>query len=173
MVRDGQDTFLRVKESLPNYRHGDKMLIQNVRSMKTLVICVVIDALQPAQTDGTPGIDLIYAAVMDEFDDEFDIINLGICADKPGQHHECNAWDIGVRKPKSADAIHASILKIAGWLKNNVFEGKKLPILGIIVMTQWCERGSNSMSGWNPYHGIPHVSHVHTSASPSKAPGWI
>jgi len=173
MVRDGHDTLLRVKESLPNYRHGDKMLIQNVRSMKTLVVAVATDALKPAQTDGTPGIDLIYGAVLDEFDDEYDIINLGICADKPGQHHDCNAWDIGVRKPHSADAIHQAILRIANWLRNNTFDGKKLPVLGIIVMSQWCERQSNSMSSWQTYHGVSHVSHVHTSASPSRAPGWI
>jgi len=172
-VRDGRETYSRVKEVLPKYPLGETLLIENVRWGKVLAIRVVVAASPAMPTTGTPAIDKIYGTVMSEFDDELGIINMGICADKPGEHHECNAWDIGVRKPNSSDDIHRGILKIANWLRDNTFSGEELPNEGIIVMSQWCERGSRSMSSWMTYHGTPHVSHVHVSGHPGRVSGWI
>lgn len=133
-------------------------------------------SLQPTQTDGTPGIDMIWSAVFHEFDAKYGIVNLGICASKPGEHGVCNAWDIGVSKPQTAEAIHAAILDIGNWLRArmleamNLGEGPGLPINGIIVMYQWCSR---EQTLWQSYGGVPHVSHVHVSAWPNLVPGWI
>lgn len=133
-------------------------------------------SLQPTPTEGTPGIDIIWSAVHREFDDKYGIVNLGICANKPGEHGVCNAWDIGVSKPNTDDEIHAAILDIGNWLRARMMEnvsgegGKGLPINGIIVMYQWCSR---EQMLWSGYGGIPHVTHVHVSAWPNLVPGWI
>ena len=173
-VRNGKLTKKRFNEIVPTLKVGDALLIQNVRSKETKVVRVLEVELQPANTTGTPGIDLIWAAVFEEFDQKYGITNLGICANKPGQHGKCNAWDIGVSKPSSADAIHAAIRDIANWLRNNArSKGLGLPLNGIIVMYEWCEQSGDWMTGWQAYHGTPHVTHVHLSATPSLVPGWI
>jgi len=130
---------------------------------------------KPAQTDGTPAIDLIWAAVFAEFNVKYGIVNLGICADKPGEHSLCNAWDIGVTKPQSAEAIHEAILDIANWLRNKMIQDMQsepggLPVNGVIVMEQFCSRDNTS---WHYYDGTPHVSHVHVSGWPNPLPGWV
>lgn len=173
-VRDGRATAARFDEISPNVGVGEALLLQNVRSGRTIVFRPCEVGLTAADTPGTPGIDLIWAYVFDEFDDKYGIVNLGICATKPGQHGKCNAWDPGVSKPKSADAIHAAVRDIAKGIRDNAnTRGWELPVNGIIVMTQWCERSGDWMSPWYPYHGVPHVSHVHVSAWPSLVPGWI
>lgn len=171
--RNGPETIKQVREVLPHLHMGDTLLIQNVRSKRIFAIRVVDAKPELVNTAGTDAIDRVWTATFEEFDSEYGIVNLGICADKPGEHHECNAWDIGVRKPRTADAIHHAILNIANWQKENVGKGENLPIGGIIVMQQWCERSGGGMTGWATYHGTPHVSHVHTSGWPSKVPGWI
>jgi hypothetical protein len=130
---------------------------------------------KPAQTDGTPAIDMIWAAVFQQFNVKYGIVNLGICADKPGEHSRCNAWDVGVSKPQTAEAIHSAILDIANWLRAKMLEAmgdgaQGLPVGGIIVMEQWCSRESTN---WSHYTGEPHVSHVHVSGFPELVPGWI
>lgn len=130
---------------------------------------------KPAQTDGTPAIDLIWAAVFQEFNDRYGIVNLGICADKPGEHSICNAWDIGVSKARTDEAIHLAILDIGNWLRNRMLEDMQsepggLPVNGVIVMEQLCSRDNTN---WRYYSGTPHVSHVHVSGWPNPLPGWV
>jgi hypothetical protein len=130
---------------------------------------------KPADTEGVDSIDLIYGAVMAEFNDKYGIVNLGICADKPGEHSVCNAWDIGVAKPQTTESIHSAILDIANWLRNGMLKAMDsepggLPVNGVIVMEQVCSRDNTS---WHYYDGIPHVSHVHVSGWPNLVPGWV
>jgi hypothetical protein len=130
---------------------------------------------KPAQTDGTPAIDIIWSAVFQQFNVKYGIVNLGICADKPGEHSICNAWDIGVTKPQTDEAIHSAILDIGNWLRNGMLnsmhvEPGGLPVNGVIVMEQTCSRDN---SNWHYYDGTPHVSHVHVSGWPNPLPGWV
>lgn len=126
--------------------------------------------------DAAPSVDLIYSATYYRFNDKYGILNLGTRANKPGEHgtEPPNAVDIGVSKPVSADAIHAAILEIANWQREQMLldiEGEAgLPLNGIIVMYQLCDRSSTT---WRPYSGIPHVSHVHDSGWPNLLPGWV
>lgn len=125
-------------------------------------------------TTGTDAIDEIWTAVFKRFDFEYGIVNLGICANKPGEHSKCNAVDIGVSKPKDSDAIHTAILDIAEFLRGEMIKDTQgepgLPVNGIIVMEQVCSR---SESYWHYYSGVAHVSHVHVSGWPNPLPGWI
>jgi hypothetical protein len=131
---------------------------------------------------GTDAIDRIYAATHAFCNDKgWRVTDMGICANKPGQHSKCNAWDGGVivdtdGKPLSADEIHRRIQVVADYLKS---EGEKhlgtggregLPVLGVIVMSKFWSRESG---GWHPYDGTPHVSHWHVSGFPSLYPGWL
>lgn len=173
-VRDGRATQQRFDEILPSFHVGDTLYLQNTRSRRVMVFRPCEVGLTPADTPGTPGIDLIWAFVMAEFDDKYGIVNLGICANKPGQHGKCNAWDPGVSKPGSADAIHMAVRDIARGIRANSNQlGAELPVNGIIVMYEWCERSGGGMTEWFAYHGTPHVSHAHVSAWPSLVPGWI
>lgn len=124
--------------------------------------------------DGVDSIDTIVGAVYEKFNDKYGITNLGICASKVGEHHECNAWDIGVSKPQTADAIHAAILEIANFLRVEMLKAMQgeqgLPVNGVIVMEQICSREDTN---WHYYSGVAHVSHVHVSGWPNLVPGWV
>lgn len=129
----------------------------------------------PPCPGGVPSIREIWNATHEEFDAEYGLVNLGICSSKEGEHHECNAWDIGVSKPKSATAIHNAILDIGNWLRNRMLEDESsepggLPVNGVIVMEQICSRYNTN---WYHYSGTPHVSHVHVSGWPNLVPGWV
>jgi hypothetical protein len=172
-TRTGEDTFSRMRTLTVREKVGETILVENVRNKRIFAVRIVEKAPPFMDTPGTQAIDIIYNAVMNRFDDEYDIYNLGIYANKPGEHGKSNAWDIGVAKPKTATAIHNAILDIGNWLRSNVGKGEDLPIEGIIVMEQWCERVGNTMSTWRTYYGTPHVSHNHVSGSPGLVPGWI
>lgn len=169
-VRNGHDAWSRLHDILPNLSVGDTLIIKNSRSEESWAIRVVDVAWKPMNTTGTDAIDKIAGATYDEFDSKFGLVNLGICADKPGQHNRCNAFDFGVQKPNSDDEIHRAIREVAAWQKAHA---EDIPILGIIVMYEWCEWTGSGMTNWNPYHGEPHVTHVHTSGRPSMYAGWI
>lgn len=132
-------------------------------------------------TAGTRGIDIIHAAVTAYCRKQnWDVRELGICADKPGEHGYCNAWDAGCtndgpRYLPSAE-IHRRITIVASYLRD---EGVRyaetagrfgLPVNGVIVMSQYWERGMGQ--SWRYYSGTPHVSHWHVSAHPSFT-GWV
>jgi hypothetical protein len=166
-------TYRRYRELLPNLDVGDTLIIQNAKSQEQIAIRIVDVAWKPdpMNTAGTPAIDLISGALWEEFP-EYGPYSMGICANKPGQHRDCNAHDIGTRRPQpdNDDGIHRTLREMANWLRS---KGNDLPILGIIVMYEWCEWEGNGMSSWRSYGGTPHVTHIHVSGRPSHYPGWI
>jgi hypothetical protein len=135
----------------------------------------LVPTTEVIETAGTDAIDAIWTAVYHRFNDQFGIVNLGIYANKPGEHSVSNAVDIGVSKPQSADDIHQAIIDIANFIRGAMLADMDdvatgLPVNGTIVMEQICDRGGTS---WRYYSGTPHVSHVHTSGWPNPLPGWI
>jgi len=92
-----------------------------------------------------------------------DIGTLGVYACKPlSQHRYGNAADWAAsREARHEDKVRRYLGAVADW---QVAQAMKeiLPIAQVIVQKQIWQRGS----GWEPYTGIPHVSHVHTSAYP-------
>ena len=129
-------------------------------------------------TAGTPAIDQIHAATVAFcLARGWNVTELGICANKEGQHNKCNAWDANAGGFTS-DEIHRRLLTVGNFLKD---EGTKhlnsggkegLPVLGVIVMEQFWKR-EESTRGWQTYTGTAHVSHWHVSGFPSMWPGWI
>lgn len=134
---------------------------------------VVVD-LKPANTEGSPAIDLIYAAVRDEYG--ADVYSLGIYVAKPGEHGATgpgwkgNAYDIGVKPVGDSPANRQKLLGIGEWLVAQQKRG--LPVGGVISQARWW---SPSSHGWQPYHSPTdlHYTHVHTSGFPEAVPGWI
>jgi len=170
------EALKRVRNYLDGASVGTKVLI--APELETVTAWVVRTAeyepLPESFKAGVASIDKIATDVYERFNEKYGIVNLGICADKPGEHSKCNAWDIGVSKPKTADEIHAAILDIANYLRNRMLadiEGEPgLPVNGIIVMEQIVSR---SDPNWRTYYGTPHVSHVHVSGWPNLSPGWV
>ena len=121
-------------------------------------------------------IDIIYEAVHARFDAQFEVRDMGICVDKPGEHGRCNAWDGGTTQGVPAYVTWERIERMAAWIRlqgiqhdeTNGLEG--LPVNGVIVQDQYWE--SDRGREWRPYSGTKHVSHFHVSGKPSLT-GWI
>ena len=121
-------------------------------------------------------VDLIYAAVHARFDPQFEVRDMGICVDKPGEHGRCNAWDGGTTQGAPAAVIWERIELMAAWIRQqgirhdetNGVEG--LPVNGVIVQDRYWETGRGRE--WHDYSGTKHVSHFHVSGKPSLT-GWI
>jgi hypothetical protein len=170
------EAFKRVRAFLNKASAGDKITIfPDTGPFNWTVRAANYDPLPDSFTAGVNSIDAIASAVYTQFNDKYGITNLGICVSKPGEHGACNAIDIGVSKPKSADAIHSAILEIGNFLRIKMLsdmqgEPNGLPVNGVIVMEQVCSREDTS---WHYYSGIAHVSHVHVSGWPNLVPGWV
>lgn len=128
---------------------------------------------------GTPQVDQIHAAVLAYCAErDWNVTELGICVDKPGEHGYCNAWDGGViyegGQLLPSDEIHRRIVNVATFIRGEGIKNQNgnggLPVNGVIVMSQYWERGMGET--WNHYSGTPHVTHWHVSGWPSRT-GWV
>lgn len=128
---------------------------------------------------GTPQVDQIHAAVLAYCAERgWNVTELGICVDKPGEHGYCNAWDGGViyeaGKLLPSDEIHRRIVNVATFIRSEGIKFQNgnggLPVNGVIVMSQYWEHGMGET--WRQYSGTPHVTHWHVSGYPSKT-GWV
>lgn len=174
-ARTRLDAFQRAERKLADAEPGYKLSLLVNTGPHSWTIRVLREQNPVADTPGTDPIDQIVGWVFGEYGEQYKVYDLGICANKPGQHYRCNAWDGGVGKPQSADDIHAGILDVANGLRIKMLQDLQgeptgLPILGIIVMEQVCSR---DQPYWTRYYGTPHVSHWHVSGSPSQYSGWI
>lgn len=170
----------RVDELMRRKGGPDRILVRPTSGPTWALKRVEIREHEPVPDGpGTPQIDRIRAATFAEFGPgssyDWDLRDLGICADKDGEHGECNAWDVGVNPSLPATEQHRRLEMIAEF---HMREGRKhllssgadgLPVNGTIVLERYWERGND---GWRPYGGTPHVSHVHTSGHPSRT-GWV
>lgn len=169
------EAFRRAERKLERAEPGYKLSMLVETGPHSWTIRALREQNPVADTPGTDPIDQIVGWVWQEYAELYGVYDLGICASKPGQHYRCNAWDGGVGKPQSADAIHSGILDVANGLRARMLldlqgEPGGLPILGIIVMEQVCSR---DQPYWTRYYGTPHVSHWHVSGYPSQYSGWI
>lgn len=175
-LRTRFEGFKRVRAYLLNGSPGDRVtILPEVEGNHAWTVRVAdYDPTPESFFVGTPGVDRIANDVFGRFNDRYGITNLGICANKPGEHGICNAIDFGVSRPVSADDIHAAILDVGNYLRNRMLadmEGEPgLPVNGAIVMQQICSREDRA---WHFYGGVPHVTHVHCSAWPNPLPGWV
>lgn len=125
---------------------------------------------QVIDTEGTKAIDAIYTAVHRKFDPEFTVRDMGIFANKPGEHLHSNAWDGGTNPDAPAEVQHARILKMATFLRaegmkrDDQVEGA-LPVFGVIVLDKFWKTGMGAT--WGVYTGVKHVSHFHVAGRPS------
>lgn len=90
-----------------------------------------------------------------------DIGSLGVYVCKPdSQHRYGNAADWTAAKDTGVN-FRSYLSKVADWQVLQAKQGR-LPIAQVI----WQKQIWQSASGWEAYAGIPHASHVHTSARP-------
>lgn len=174
-VRLGNEPFRRTRVFLEHATAGETIaLLPDTGPFNWIVRVAEFDPTPASFLAGTPAIDAIATAVYFKYNDVYGIVNLGIYANKPGEHSKSNAIDIGVSKPDTADDIHEAILDIGGYLRFQMLadmEGEPgLPVNGDIVMQQVCSREDTS---WHYYGGVPHVSHTHVSGWPNPLPGWV
>lgn len=133
---------------------------------------VEVPAPPPPDGPGTPAIDAIRHYVRTKYPE---VRDMGICANKPGEHGHCNAWDGGAPLGWSAEKIWAFIetiaddLKRQGQLHDRTGGAEGLPVNGVIVQDRYWETGNST---WRGYTGTKHVSHFHVSGKPSIT-GWV
>lgn len=140
-------------------------------------------ALKPADTEGSPAIDLIHAAVVAEFGPRnWGLFSVGIYVNKPGEHGAIgpgwrgNAEDFEFADSFRDDAESDGKLDELG--KFLVAEqAKGLPVGGVISQgASW--QPPQPASIWHPYdvgadRFTRHYTHVHASGAPEQVPGWI
>lgn len=130
------------------------------------------------EIDATLSLRKIYGAVNAKFKPMWEVRNMGIGVDKPGEHgtNPPNAWDIGTSPGVPAPVTWARIEAYAKYLRaqgiaHKVSGGRLgLPVNGVIYQDRFWQRGMGLT--WAHYSGTRHVSHVHVSGYPSKT-GWI
>lgn len=174
------ETLRRVNRLLRLTDGPDRIIVHSCKGPGYAVRKHVVRVPPAPDGPGTRPIDLIHAAVGAECARRgWDVRDMGICVDKPGEHGACNAYDFGCThqdgKLLPADEIHRRITAMGRWL---MYEGLAhdasrgqhgLPVNGAIWLRSYFESGND---GPRPYTGTAHVSHVHVSGKPSVT-GWV
>ena len=171
------ETFKRVRNHLEKAEPGYKEAILVDTGRFNFVVRVgEIDPIPSNWFAGDKPVDRLVKKTYEKFNDQYGLVNLGICASKAGQHSLCRAVDIGVSKPTNSDDIHEAILDIGnyhrqGMLRDMQGEPNGLPVNGVIVMYQVCSREGGTY--WHSYGGTGHMAHTHTSVWPNLLSGWV
>lgn len=137
--------------------------------------------LRPANTEGSPAIDLIHPAVVNEFGPmNWGLFSVGIYVNKPGEHGAVGSgwrgnaedWEFSDSQADTAESDR-KLDDLAKWLAAE--QPKGLPVGGMISQGEWW---SPTSAGWQPYRVgesrfLRHFTHLHLSGSPERVPGWI
>lgn len=153
----------------------DRLVVVSATGPSFAMVELEVKAFAPTGSHSGP-VDLIYGAVHARFDPQFEVRDMGICVDKPGEHGRCNAWDGGTTQGVPATVTWERIELMAAWIRQqgirhdetNGLEG--LPVNGVIVQDRYWE--SDRGREWRAYSGTKHVSHFHVSGKPSLT-GWV
>jgi hypothetical protein len=148
---------------------------------KEFAIQRIQTTLHPANTEGSPAIDLIHAAVVKEFGSrDWGLFSVGIYVNKPGEHGAVgDGWKGNAEDWEFADSTQdtsisdGKLRELGGFLVGE--QAKGLPVGGVISQGMWW---SPSSGGWHPFdvgsdRFTRHYTHLHTSGSPERVPSWI
>lgn len=137
--------------------------------------------VEPANTEGSPDMDMIHAAVVAEFGGRgWGLVSVGLYVNKPGEHGAIgNGWKGNAEdwefndSPSDTAGSDARLDELGKWLYN---ERNALPIGGVISQG---EAWSIFYSGWEPYKSgydrfTRHYTHVHVSGKAHDLlSGWF